>query len=161
MRAFILALALWPAGLAMADAQKVVTSLPGTVEFEAPGALQDMVEGPVWLDLTIAPPLDPSVQREDGSWSGMVCDSHGEVRTKAVAVPTGSNHMLLEIRPGTPEQHAANLVSCDYAPQYSDGTSPGHVIRVKGCYYAHAASIPTAVQWILNPLPAGDCQSGD
>ena len=67
MRMLILTLALWPAGLAMADAQKVVASLPGSEEFEAPGALQDMVEGPVWLDLTIAPPLDPSLQRKDGS----------------------------------------------------------------------------------------------
>ena len=111
MRALILALVLWPAGTALADVQQVVANLPEDVEFEAPAALQDMAEGPVWLDLTVAPPLDPSVQQEDGSWSGIVCDSHGEVSAKSVSVPTGSNHLLLDIRPGSPERHAANMVS--------------------------------------------------
>nr|WP_321359171.1 hypothetical protein [uncultured Hyphomonas sp.] len=161
MRAFILALALWPAGHALAEVQQVVASLPGETAFEAPEALRNLTEGPVWLDLTIAPPFDPSLQREDGSWSGMVCDGHGEVSTKSVSIPTGSNHLLLNVRPGSPGRHAANLISCDYAPQYSGGDDPGHVTRVKGCYYANATSIPTAVQWILNPLPASDCKSGD
>jgi hypothetical protein len=161
MRAFILALVLWPAGTVLADVQQVVATLPGDTEFEAPGALQDMAEGPVWLDLTVAPPLDPSVQLEDGSWSGLVCDSHGEVRAKSVSVPTGSNHLLLDIRPGSPDRHAANMVSCNYAPQYSDETSLGHVIRIKGCYFANSVSIPTAIQWILNPLPASGCNAGN
>ena len=161
MRALILALAVMPAGLAGADVQQVVASLPGDVEFEAPAALQDMTEGPVWLDLSIAPPLDPSWQQEDGSWSGIVCDSHGEVSAKSVSVPTGSNHLLLEIRPGSPDRHAANMISCNYAPQYSTDTDLGHVVRIKGCYFASSIAIPTAVQWILNPLPARDCGLGD
>ena len=157
MRALFLALAIAPAGAAFADVQQVVTSLPGEMEFEAPEALQRLEEGPVWLDLSIAPPLGLSAQQEDGAWSGIVCDRHGEVSAKAVSVPTGSNHLLLEVRPGTPELHAANMVSCDYAPQYATDTDPGHVTRVKGCYFANSVSIPTAVQWILNPLPASDC----
>ena len=161
MRAFILALALWPAGTAVADVQQVVASLPGDTEFEAPEALQTLTEGPVWLDLTIAPPLGPSVQLEDGSWSGIVCHRHGEVSAKSVSVPTGSNHLLLDIRPGSPDHHAANMVSCNYAPAFSTDTDAGHVIRIKGCYFAHAVSIPTAIQWVLNPLPAGDCTAGD
>lgn len=161
MRAMILALAALPAGAAAGDVRTVVADLPGPVEFEAPEALQVLEEGPVWLDLSIAPPLDPAGQQEDGSWSGIVCDSHGEVSAKSVSVPTGSNHLLLEVRPGTSEQHAANMVSCNYAPQYSDETSLGHVIRIKGCYFANSISIPTANQWILNPLPAGDCAAGN
>ncbi|MEZ6001809.1 hypothetical protein [Hyphomonas sp.] len=161
MRALILALAICPTGAALADVQRVVASLPGKAEFEAPQALQNLAEGPVWLDLTVAPPLDPSVQHEDGSWSGIVCDSHGEVSAKAVSVPTGSNHLLLDIRPGEPEQHAANMVSCNYAPAWSTDTDLGHVIRIKGCYFANSVSIPTAIQWILNPLPAADCNAGD
>lgn len=161
MRALILALAAMPAGSVLADVQQVVTQLPGEVEFEAPEAIQGLKEGPVWLDLSIAPPSGPSVQLEDGSWSGIVCHSHGEVSAKSVSVPTGSNHILLDIRPGTPQQHAANMISCNYAPQYSDGTSPGHVIRIKGCYFANSVSIPTATQWILNPLPASACKTGD
>ncbi len=161
MRALILALAAMPAGQALADVQQIVASLPGEVEFEAPAALQDMAEGPVWLDLTVAPPLDPSVQQEDGSWSGIVCDSHGDVSAKSVSVPTGSNHLLLDIRPGSPDRHAANMVSCNYAPAHSTETDLGHVIRIKGCYFANSVSIPTAIQWILNPLPASDCNAGD
>ncbi|WP_321488794.1 hypothetical protein [uncultured Hyphomonas sp.] len=161
MRALILALAAMPAGQAMADVQQVIASLPGDSEFEAPEALQTLAEGPAWLDLTIAPPLGPSVQREDGSWSGIVCNRHGEVSAKSVSVPTGSNHLLLEIRPGSPDRHAANMLSCNYAPAYSTDTDLGHVIRIKGCYFANSVSIPTAIQWILNPLPAGDCHAGD
>ena len=161
MRAMILALAAMPAGLALADVQQVVVSLPGETGFEAPEALQTLDEGPVWLDLTVAPPLDPSVQLEDGSWSAIVCDSHGEVSAQSVSVPTGSNHLLLNIRPGTPDRHAANMVSCNYAPAYSTDADLGHVIRIKGCYFANSVAIPTAIQWILNPLPASDCNAGD
>ena len=161
MRALILALAICPAGPAVAEVQQVVVSLPGDTEFEAPEALQSLEEGTVWLDLTVAPPLDPSVQGQDGSWSGIVCDSHGEISAKSVSVPTGSNHLLLDIRPGSPDLHAANMISCNYAPQYSTDTDLGHVVRIKGCYFASSIAIPTAVQWILNPLPARDCGLGD
>ncbi|HPF24618.1 MAG TPA: hypothetical protein PK417_14125 [Hyphomonas sp.] len=161
MRAIILALAAWSVGTAAADVQKVVTNLPGSEEFEAPEALQDMQEGVVWLDLTIAPSLEPSIEMSDGTYSDNQCDGHGPVDAKSVSVSTGSNHMLLEVRVGTPELNAANLVSCDYAPQYMSDFDPGHVTRVKGCYFAHATSIPTAVWWILNPLPASACGFGD
>jgi len=161
MRAIILALAAWSVGTAAADVQKVVTNLPGSEEFEAPEALQDMQEGVVWLDLTIAPSLEPSIEMFDGTYSDNQCDGHGPVDAKSVSVSTGSNHMLLEVRVGTPELNAANLVSCDYAPQYMSDFDPGHVTRVKGCYFAHATSIPTAVWWILNPLPASACGFGD
>ena len=161
MRTLILALAVLPAEQALADLQTVVASLPGESEIEAPEALQGMTEDPVWLDLSVAPPLDPSVQLEDGSWSGIVCESHGEVSAKAVSVPTGSNHLLLEVRPGSPDRHAANMVSCNYAPAHSTETDLGHVIRIKGCYFANSVAIPTAIQWILNPLPASDCNASD
>ena len=161
MRALILALLAWPAGTAAAEVQQVVASLPGETEFEAPAPLQDMREGVVWLDLTIAPSLEPSIVMDDGTWSDNQCDGFGPIDASAVSISTGSNHMLLEVRPGTPEEHAANLVSCDYAPQFATDSEIGHVTRVKGCYFAHATSIPTAVSWILNPLPASACGFGD
>ena len=161
MRALLLALAAIPVGTAAADVQQVVANLPGETEFEAPEALQDMKEGVVWLDLTIAPELEPSIVMDDGTYSDNQCDGFGPVEAGSVAVSTGSNHMLMDVRVGTPEQNPANLVSCDYAPQYAGELAPGRVTRVKGCYFAHAVSIPTAVQWILNPMPAGACGFGD
>jgi len=161
MRGWFLTLALLAAGTASAEVQQVVANLPGETEFEAPEALQNMQEGVVWLDLAIAPPLEPSIVMDDGTWSDNQCDGFGPIEAGAVSVSTGSNHMLMEVRPGTPQDHAANLVSCDYAPQFASDTDPGHVTRVKGCYFAHATSIPTAVSWILNPLPASACGFGD
>ena len=161
MRALILALAIWPVGAAAADVQSIVTSLPGNEDFEAPEPLQNMEEGVVWLDLTIRPPLAVSIERADGTIEDDGCDGHGPVEARSVSVPTGSNHLVLDVRPGTPDLHGANLVSCDYAPEYMTDVDPGHVTRVKGCYFAHATSIPTAVWWILNPLPASACGFGD
>ena len=162
MRAIILALVTcWSAAAAGAEVQQVEATLPGDIEFEAPEALQNLQEGVVWLDLTIAPSLEPSIVMSDGTWSDNQCDGHGPVDAKSVSVSTGSNHMIMEVRVGTPELNAANLVSCDYAPQYMTDDDPGHVTRVKGCYFAHATSIPTAVWWILNPLPASACGFGD
>lgn len=162
MRAGILILAAFCAGgAALADVQKITATLPGDVEYEAPEALQQMEEGVVWLDLTIAPSLEPSIINTNGEFSDNQCEGHGPMDAKSVSVSTGSNHMLLEVRMGTPEQHAANIVSCDYAPQYMTDEDFGHVTRVKGCFYAHATSIPTAVWWILNPLPGEACRYGD
>lgn len=161
MRAIILALAAWPAGMAAADVQKIVAELPANEDFEAPEVLQDMTEGVVWLDLTIAPSLDPSIEAPDGTYQDQACNRFEPIEARSVSVRTGSSHLLLNVRPGLPEQYGANLVSCEYAPQYSSDFEPGHVTRVKGCYYAHATSIPTAVNWILNPLPASACGIGD
>lgn len=162
MRALVLVLlAAWPLGIAAADVQKIVAEIPGHEEFEAPQALQDMQEGVVWLDLTIAPNFDPSFEMEDGTYAETGCSSFGPVDVRSVSIRTGSNHILFNVRPGSPEQNPANLVSCDYAPDYMIDEDPGHVTRVKGCYFAHAASIPTAVWWVLNPMPAGACGFGD
>lgn len=162
MRAIILAIFGLLAGSAAADVQQVVTGLPGNQEFEAPDALQNLQEGVVWLDLTIAPTLAPSIEWNDGTYSDSVCKGYGPVEgVKAASVRTGSNHIILDVRPGSPEQYGANLVSCDYAPQRMTNDDSGYVTRIKGCYFAHATSIPTAVWWILNPFPAGACGFGD
>ena len=165
MRAIVPALAAfsaaWPMGMAGADIQSIVAELPGQEEFEAPQALQDMQEGAVWLDLTIAPNFDPSFEMPDGTYAETGCSAFGPVEAKSVTIRTGSNHILFTVRPGAPETYAANLVACDYNPEYMTDTDPGHVTRVTGCYFAHATSIPTAVQWVLNPLPASACGIGD
>ena len=85
----------------------------------------------------------------------------GPVDVSEVAVPTGSNHMLMSVRMGTPADHPANLLSCDYDPAEMTDESPGQVIRLRGCFLPQSVSIPTAVQWVLNPLPASACGLGD
>ena len=146
---------------ARADVQKIQATLPGNEDFEAPEALQDMQEGVIWLDLRMTPQLEPSIERLDGTYADEGCNGHGPVdNVKSVGIRTGSNHLILDVRPGPQDQYGANLVSCDYAPTYSTDFEPGHVTRVTGCYFAHATSIPTAVWWILNPLPADACHYG-
>ncbi len=116
---------------------------------------------PVKLDLTVLPPLMPAVQVGDGTWADIGPCSFGPLDAAAVSVPTGSHHMLLEVRLGTPESHAANLLSCEYRPDAIDDETLGGAIRVRGCFLAQPVSIPTAVHWVLNPLPAEACGIGD
>ncbi|MBI1399058.1 hypothetical protein [Hyphomonas sp.] len=121
--------------------------------------LMDLV--PVRLDLTLRPPLAPSVVGEDGLYGPLPECGFGPVEVAEVSVPTGSNHMLMSVRMGTPADHPANLLSCDYDPAEMTDESLGHVIRLRGCFLPQSVSIPTAVQWVLNPLPASACGLGD
>ncbi len=141
--------------------QIVRADLPGPVEFEAPEALQSMTEGVVLLDLRIAPELEPSIVLPDGREGSLDECGFGPVEAGTVMVATGSNHMILEVRMGTPAQHAANLLSCNYDPSLIAEDGFGHITRLKGCFLAHAVSVPTAVHWRLNPLPARACGIGD
>lgn len=121
--------------------------------------LMDLV--PVRLDLTIRPPLELSVVGADGVHGPLPECGFGPVDVSEVAVPTGSNHMLMSVRLGSPVDHPANLLSCDYDPAEMTDTSPGLVVRLRGCFLPQSVSIPTAVQWVLNPLPAAACGLGD
>lgn len=62
------------------------------------------------------------------------------------------NHLLVTIRIGDPERHAANAAFCEYA-----GGPPIGRLAVRGCYLALSFSVPTARQLLLNPLPASAC----
>ncbi|MEZ6013459.1 MAG: hypothetical protein R3C08_16515, partial [Hyphomonas sp.] len=114
-----------------------------------------------WLDLTMEPSLAPSIERADGSYESLEVCEPGPVAASTVSVRTGSNHLLLDVHLGAPDRHAANLLSCNYAPQFGTESDFGTTTRLTGCYFANAVSIPTAVQWILNPLPADACHYGD
>lgn len=141
--------------------QEIVADLPGPVEFEAPETLQAMEEGVVLLDLSIAPELEPSLINADGSAAGLEGCEFGAVEADTVMVETGSNHIILEVLMGDPDAHAANLLSCNYAPTLISDDDFGHMTRLKGCFMAHSISIPTAVHWRLHPLPAAACGFGD
>jgi hypothetical protein len=163
-RCFLIGLAMGIALSAMADPaaiQHISADLPGPVEFEAPEALEMMTEGVVLLDLRIAPELAPGILMADGSSGSLEACDFGPVDADTVRVATGSNHMLLDVRMGRPDQHAANLLSCNYDPSLISEDGFGHISRLKGCFLAHAIAIPTAVQWRLNPLPASACSFGD
>ncbi len=69
--------------------------------------------------------------------------------------------MLLDVRLGTPESHPSNLLSCEYDTAFLTDESVGEVWRLRGCFLPQSVSIPTAVQWVLNPLPASACGIGD
>jgi len=123
------------------------------------GPLMDRV--PVLLDLTLRPPLEVAVMGEDGLYGPLPECGFGPVEAGEISVPTGSNHMLMSVRMGTPADHPANLLSCEYDPSAMTGESPGEVIHLRGCFLPQSVSIPTAVQWVLNPLPASACGLGD
>ena len=141
--------------------QIVQATLPGPVEFEAPAALEAMMEGVVLLDLRIAPELEPGILSSDGRAGSLEGCEFGPVEADTVMVATGSNHMILEVHMGDKAQHAANLLSCNYDPALITEEGFGHMTRLKGCFMAHAISIPTAVHWRLHPLPAEACGFGD
>jgi hypothetical protein len=101
---------------------------------------------PVRLDLTIRPPLEIAVASKDGTFGRIADCGFGPVAASEVSVPTGSNHMLMSVRLGTPVDHPANLLSCDYAASEMTSESPGQVIRLRGCFLPQSVSIPTAVQ---------------
>lgn len=158
----ILFVALSAAPAGAEDVQRIEAAIPAGEDFMAPGALEAMEEGVVWLDLRMAPEFDPDVQQPDGTFRSLVDDcAFGPVETSRLMVNTGSNHLLMEVRMGTPEQHAGNILSCEYSPDYISEHGPGHGTRLKGCFFAHAIPIPTAAYWVLNPLPASACGFGD
>lgn len=149
------------------DARLAFVAISGTLPEEdgeglPPALLDSLMENtPLRLDLTINPPLDVTVKGEDGFYHTLSDCTFGPVDAGEVSVPTGSNHMLLDIRLGARETFAANLLSCEYAPSVATDESAGTAVRVRGCFLPQPVSIPTAVQWVLSPLPAAACGIGD
>ena len=58
-------------------------------------------------------------------------------------------------------EYHANLFTCEYDPARATEDDPGTTYRLRGCFLPQSVSIPTAVQWVLNPLPASACGLGD
>lgn len=141
--------------------QRIVTSIPAATEDGAPIALQEMEEGVVYLDLRIAPEFDPSIQGSDGTYESLGECGFGPLEADMVSLNTGSNHLVMDVRMGTPEQHAANMLSCEYSPEHISDDGFGHTTRLTGCFFARSSYIPTAIYWSLNPLPASACGFGD
>jgi hypothetical protein len=148
------------------EARLAFIAITGTlpeVGNDLPPALLDGLNDnvPVRLDLTLEPPLAPTIANADGSFGPIPDCAFGAQDAKEISVPTGSNHMLLSVRMGTPEDHPANLFSCEYDAGNLTEDTLGVSYRLRGCFLPQSVSIPTAVLWVLNPLPATACGIGD
>ena len=143
-----------------ANVKIVEGDLPGEAEFEALQVIESLEDGDIaWLDLDMLPLAWPSVAQEDGTYTTPQTCEFGMVEgVETVAVPTGSNHQLMTVWLGNREQHPANGLSCEYAPIVG-GEAPQDWARMRltGCYYVRAVSVPTARELVLNPLPPSAC----
>ncbi|MFN4023752.1 MAG: hypothetical protein ACK4MQ_02875 [Hyphomonas sp.] len=148
---------------AAASFVRLTATLPhGPSEGLPPDVLDPLEDGlPVLLDLTLLPPLEPSFVEGAGTFVPAGRCDFGPVPATSISVPTGSFHMLLDVELGSRESHAANLLSCEYDPALMSDDGPGASWRVRGCFLPHSVSIPTAVVWALNPLPASACGIGN
>lgn len=127
-----------------------------------PEVLDPILEGtPLKLDLTLLPPLTPSIRQADGTYALAEACDFGVVEAGAVSLPTGSYHMLINAELGSPSANPASLLSCEYGASLMTEESPGASWRLRGCFLPQAVSIPTAVLWSLSPLPASACGIGD
>lgn len=151
---------------AVAEPARFVTltaTLPhGPSEGLPPAVLDPIEEGtPLRLDLTLLPPLTPSIRQADGTYAlAGTCD-FGVVEAGAVSLPTGSYHMLVNAELGTPAANPASLFSCEYDASLMSEDSPGARWRLRGCFLPQSVSIPTATLWALSPLPASACGIGN
>ncbi len=140
----------------------ITGTLPEAGNDLPPDLLDSMIDlVPVRLDITLQPPLAPTVQGKDGDYGPIRECGFGPVAADVISVPTGSNHMLLDVRMGSPVDHPANLFTCEYDADNITDETFGTVYRLRGCFLPQSVSIPTAVQWVLNPLPASACGLGD
>ncbi len=138
----------------------VELSLPGQDLGEAPQVLNLLRQHDVvYLDLSMGTGAFPTLRGTDGAWHNMPVDCpFGRVEQFIEAlVPTGSNHLLLHVRPGNPDLHAANSLTCEYALGPGATTQSWSIARLRGCYLVQTSSVPTAIQLQLLPLPATAC----
>ena len=147
--------------LAQTTKVKTVTGdLPGEAEFEAAAGLEDLQDRDVvLLDLKMLPMAWPSVVQADGTYvTPQTCEFGMIEGVEQVSVPTGSNHLLMEVWLGDRRYNAANGLSCEYSPVFEGETGQNWArMRLTGCYLVRDVSIPTARQLVLNPLPASAC----
>ena len=113
------------------------------------------------LDLTM--PLGPGMQIAYGDPSrgptgGVIDDNCGfglVGRARSLSLPTGSNHLLVDLALGSPDRYPANAVSCEYSPD--QGTENPLSVRIRGCFRVREITIPTARLLDLAALPGAAC----
>ena len=143
----------------------IIASLPGDDEFTAPPILSSIMDGDtISLNLTMGAGAFPNVELENGEMQ--IIDGNcqfGPVEgVTQLFVPTGDNHLLMEITLGG-VSFPANTVSCNYAPGAGGLPDPSGVpsrptiVSVAGCYFVRMSSVPTANLLTLAPLPGAAC----
>ena len=115
-------------------------------------------QGVVWLNVNMGPGAAPVV---DGTDLDEGETPFGPLDASYVSLSTGSNHVMVDVLIGTPDLHAANLLSANYDPTLISEEGFGARYQLTGCYFSHAISIPTAVQYVLQPMAAEACGFGD
>jgi hypothetical protein len=99
--------------------------------------------------------------RRGQTWESLSPDcAHGAVSgLDEISMPTGYNHLIVSVVPGRPEDHAANLVACDYAipAEGAPEDTPPIRLRVSGCFLVNEISIPTAREIVFQPRAAEAC----
>ena len=147
-------------GQAHAEVKQLTGALPGGAEGEASAVLEGLEDGDVvLLDLNMSQPAWPAILGYEGSFETPDSCAYGMIEgVEQIGIPTGSNHLLMTVRPGDPAIYAANGLSCEYAPSAGETDEDGWArLRLKGCYYVREVSIPTARQLVLNPLFGAAC----
>jgi hypothetical protein len=114
----------------------------------------------LWVELLMPIGVLPSVRRGE-SWAPLSPDcAHGAVHgLDEISMPTGYNHLIVSVVPGRAENHAANIVACDYAipDQGAPEETPQVRFRVSGCFTVNEVAIPTARELVFQPRAAEAC----
>jgi hypothetical protein len=141
------------------------TVLPGPAEDGLPNPLLAGLDdgAVVKLDLTLLPEVFTQLTYDSGQPYTIPAECGFGMLTplSAVQIPTGSNHLLMTVMLGDPWLHAANRLSCEYAPSLLAAEGTAAIVELKGCYLVHKLSIPTAIKIVLHPLPAAACGVGN
>ncbi|MEM5516711.1 hypothetical protein WNY37_07100 [Henriciella sp. AS95] len=142
-----------------AEVKMVEGDLPGESRFEAPAGLEALTDRDVvLLDLSMLPLAWPGVLQEDGTYATpQTCDFGMLDGVERISVPTGSNHLLMDVHIGDTVHHPANGLSCEYSPVLGGPQQDWARMRLSGCFIVRDVSIPTARQLVLNPLPGSAC----
>ncbi len=136
----------------------VTLPLDGPEKLEALSTINDPFHSRS-VTIRFRPPAFPRVTFADGTVRQLdgTC-AYGIIEgARRVSVPTGSNHLLMEITLGDPEAFPTNYLACDYASGGSGPDTPPTVIRLEGCFYVRKVSVPTARLLDLAPLPGPAC----
>ena len=152
-------------GEARSGVVRIVTEMPDMeLAFDAPPEIEELKDLDI-VDLTLGfmPGTTFRAMGAGQQWRELGADcGFGEVEDVAeISLPTGSNHILMTVRPGRPDLHAANIVGCEYAPGFA--TEDGEMMRltVRGCYLVRELGVPTARLLVLNPMPPAACGIGE
>ncbi len=142
---------------AFASSPLAAQSVLPVSDWESFERIEDLSVVALNLSLALSPSAPVGLTYRSGGKELLQSCSYGPIEDVSEVDPsTPSNHLLVDIRPGSPERHAANGVFCEYALDRGAVVGEGF-LTVQGCYLARVFSIPTARQVSLRPLVPQAC----